>query len=114
MRILENNLGKKNKRDKRKYTWWQVSALERKIKHFVGGGSDQRLSRASTTVATRKFSSQDTVSLLGTHLDRALDFWTAPQGDPDENCDSPASDHVDSEPKGANTAFKKPYFGRRY
>jgi hypothetical protein len=99
--------------DGTRYTWLQARVLEHKIVHFAGGGSGQRQPRESTTTRVGEFSSQDTTPLLGTYLDRAFDFQTTPQGDPNENCDSPASNHVDSQPKRANAAFQKPDFGRR-
>ena len=95
-------------------TLLRVSALERKIVRLVGGGREYRRPRVSTTIATAKLSNDGTISLLNTHPNRAFDFQAAPEGNPNENCESSASNHVDSEPEGADTAFKEPYFGRRY
>jgi hypothetical protein len=96
------------------YTWLQVSALERKIVHIVGGGPVQLQSRTSTTMTRRVFSSRGNIQSRNTHLDCAFDLQASSQSDPNENRDSSTSNHVDSEPNGANAAFKKPYFGRGY
>ena len=63
----------------------QVSALECKIVRLVGGGSNELQSRGPAT------ETEETIPLLYTHFDRAFDFQTAPQGNPNENCDSLAS-----------------------
>ena len=71
----------------------------------------QTSSSAERRPTTRDFSTQDTISPLTIHRNSPLDFHAASQGDPNENCDSSASNDVDGGLKRDNPAFKKPHYG---